>query len=87
MTRFYRLSRWDADDVIQTTWLRFLQHGHTMRDPSALSAWLMTTARRLCLRALQSHVREAPEDDAGARRGRATDELDSRVARLPSAAR
>ena len=63
VTRFYRLSSWDADDVIQDTWLAFLQHGRTLREPAAVSGWLQTTARRQSLRALQRGVRERPTGD------------------------
>ena len=63
VTRFYRLSQWDADDIIQTTWLAFLEHGRTLREPAAVSGWLMTTARRQSLRLLQSRMREQPTDD------------------------
>jgi RNA polymerase sigma factor (sigma-70 family) len=58
ITRQYRLSGWDADDVIQCTWMQFLEHGSKLREPAAISGWLVTTARRYCLRVLQSHVRE-----------------------------
>ena len=63
--RAYGLSPWDVDDVVQATWLQYLEHGHTLRDPAATGAWLETTARRLSLRLLQRRVREqpvAPED-------------------------
>jgi RNA polymerase sigma factor (sigma-70 family) len=63
VTRFYRLSQWDADDIIQTTWLAFLEHGRTLREPAAVSGWLMTTARRQSLRLLQRRMREEPTDD------------------------
>jgi RNA polymerase sigma factor (sigma-70 family) len=63
VTRSYRLSKWDADDVIQDTWLQFIQHGRALREPAAVSGWLATTARRLSLRVLQRHVRERPMDD------------------------
>jgi RNA polymerase sigma factor (sigma-70 family) len=63
VTRSYRLSSWDADDVIQSTWLQFMQHGRELREPAALSGWLMTTARRLSLRLLQRHVREQLTED------------------------
>ena len=63
VTRFYRLSKWDADDVIQTTWMQFLEHGRTLRDPAAVSGWLKTTARRQSLRVLQGQLREQPTDD------------------------
>jgi RNA polymerase sigma factor (sigma-70 family) len=63
ITRSYRLSRWDADDVIQATWLQFMQHGRALREPAALSGWLATTARRQSLLLLQRHVREQLTDD------------------------
>jgi RNA polymerase sigma factor (sigma-70 family) len=63
VTRFYRLSQWDADDVIQATWLAFLEHGRTLREPAAVSGWLVTTARRQSLRLLQGRMREQPSDD------------------------
>jgi RNA polymerase sigma factor (sigma-70 family) len=63
VTRSYRLSRWDADDVIQTTWLQFMQHGRALREPEALGGWLVTTARRQSLLVLQRHVREQLTDD------------------------
>ena len=63
VTRGYRLSDWDADDVIQSTWLAFLEHGRTLREPAAVQGWLTTTARRQSLRVLQAQVRERPTDD------------------------
>jgi RNA polymerase sigma factor (sigma-70 family) len=35
-----------AADVVQTTWLEFLRRMAEIRSPRALSAWLVTTARR-----------------------------------------
>ena len=58
VARAYGLSAWDVDDVVQATWLSYLEHGHALREPAALGAWLETTARRLSLRALQRRVRE-----------------------------
>jgi RNA polymerase sigma factor (sigma-70 family) len=69
VTRSYRLSAWDADDVIQSTWLQFMQHGRELREPAALSGWLVTTARRLSLRMLQRHVREQLMDDLSSQVG------------------
>jgi len=63
VTRSFRLSSWDADDVIQATWLQFLQHGRELREPAAVSGWLATTARRHCLRMLQRHGREQLMDE------------------------
>jgi len=62
VARSYGLSAWDVDDVVQSTWLQYLEHGHALREPAALGAWLETTARRLSLRLLQRHVREQLTD-------------------------
>jgi len=63
VVRHYRLSSWDTDDVIQSAWLQFIQHGRDLREPAAVSGWLVTTARRESLRVLQRHVREDLSDD------------------------
>ena len=44
------LNHSDAGDVAQLTWLRLWQHGHQIRDPECLPAWLAATARREGLR-------------------------------------
>jgi RNA polymerase sigma factor (sigma-70 family) len=36
----------DAEDVLQTVWLRLVSHLTEIRDPSALVAWLVVTTRR-----------------------------------------
>jgi RNA polymerase sigma factor (sigma-70 family) len=73
VARSYRLTAWDTDDVIQATWLQFMQHGRQLREPAAVSGWLATTARRYSLRILQRHVREDLRDDpaCGERSGQA----------------
>jgi RNA polymerase sigma factor (sigma-70 family) len=48
----------DADDAVQNTWIRLHKHIHSIREPSAIGAWLATTVRRESLRLMQSHVRE-----------------------------
>jgi RNA polymerase sigma factor (sigma-70 family) len=63
IARSYRLSSWDADDVVQATWLQFIRHGRSLREPAAVAGWLATTARRESLRLLQRHVREHLSDD------------------------
>jgi RNA polymerase sigma factor (sigma-70 family) len=65
--RSYGLRPWDVDDVVQNTWIQFLEHGAKLREPAAVSGWLMTTARRHCLRALQSRVREHLCEDPASR--------------------
>jgi RNA polymerase sigma factor (sigma-70 family) len=59
----YRLSQADAADVIQTTWLKLLEHLGTLRDPDRVGAWLATTARRECQRAVIQIGRMLPTDD------------------------
>jgi RNA polymerase sigma factor (sigma-70 family) len=65
IVRFYRLSPCDVDDVVQATWLRFMEHGRSLREPAAVKGWLATTARRQSLRVLQRRAREQPSDDPG----------------------
>ena len=38
----YRLGEPDAADVVQTTWLKLLEHLETIRDPDRVGAWLAT---------------------------------------------
>ena len=100
IARFYRLAPWEVDDVVQTTWLLFLEHGRSLREPAALKGWLATTARRQSLRALQRQVREQPTDEPelaeGARAPGPCEEivaaqrraaLHGAVARLPASGR
>ena len=63
VVRSYRLSAADADDVLQTTWLRLFSHIGEIREPTAVGGWLATTARRECLRLLQGPMREQLTDD------------------------
>ena len=63
IARSYGLDPWDVDDVVQNTWMQFLEHGRTLREPAAVGGWLTTTARRHSLRVLQSHVREHLSED------------------------
>jgi RNA polymerase sigma factor (sigma-70 family) len=54
----FRLQRMDIQDVAQTTWLRLLQHGHTIQDPERLAGWLAVTASRECLALLRRTSRQ-----------------------------
>jgi RNA polymerase sigma factor (sigma-70 family) len=63
IVRFYRLGPCDVDDVVQATWLRFMEHGRSLREPAAVKGWLATTARRHSLQVLQRRMREQPSDD------------------------
>jgi RNA polymerase sigma factor (sigma-70 family) len=60
--RSFRLGTAAAEDVIQTVWLRLLERGDTIREPGAVTAWLLTTARRECLAAVRRERRTAGED-------------------------
>jgi RNA polymerase sigma factor (sigma-70 family) len=46
VARAQGLAAEDAADVVQTTWLELLRRLHEIRSPQALTAWLITTARR-----------------------------------------
>jgi RNA polymerase sigma factor (sigma-70 family) len=76
----HRLSRTDAADVVQTTWLKLLEHLGTLREKRYVGAWLATTARRESLLVLRASRRVAPTDDDWSQRP------DSDPARLPEAA-
>ena len=57
-TRAYRLRHHDAEDVMQTAWLRLLTHIEQVREPARLGAYLRTTARHEGLRFLRREQRE-----------------------------
>ena len=61
----FRLQAVDVQDVAQTTWLRLIQHGHTIRDPERLAGWLAVTASRESLTVLRRTSRSSlwPADD------------------------
>ncbi|MDX6706103.1 MAG: hypothetical protein QOI48_1949 [Solirubrobacteraceae bacterium] len=63
IARVHRLGAHDVEDVTQTTWLRLLENVNTIRDPNAIGAWLVTTARRESLRIINGTRRERPTDD------------------------
>jgi RNA polymerase sigma factor (sigma-70 family) len=44
------LNESDAADVVQTTWLRLLEHIDDVREPARIASWLATTAQRESLR-------------------------------------
>jgi RNA polymerase sigma factor (sigma-70 family) len=73
VARAHGLTSVDAADVVQTSWLRLVEHLPQIRNPDAIGAWLATTARRECLRALRGTARCKPSEEievlAGADRG------------------
>ena len=46
VARAQGLDRELAEDVVQTTWLRLLDHLHNIQTPRALAGWLVTVAKR-----------------------------------------
>jgi len=62
--RAHRLARPEADDVVQTVWLRVVEHMVEIREPDRLGAWLATTARRESLRHLRNAGRSVPVGEA-----------------------
>lgn len=63
VVRSHRMRPGDAEDVFQTTWLRLVENLERLENPERLSSWLVTTARRECLRVLRRAQREVPDDD------------------------
>jgi RNA polymerase sigma factor (sigma-70 family) len=63
IARSYRLGPADAEDITQKTWLDLLEGIEQIRDPTAISGWLATVARRHAMRRIQVHVREQLTDD------------------------
>ena len=62
IARQYRLREADAADVVQTTWLRLLEHLDRLHDEERVASWLATTARRECLRVVAGTRRTIPTD-------------------------
>ncbi len=60
--RSHRLADADAADVVQTTWLRLVEHLDDIQNPDRLGAWMATTARREALRLISSGRRVTPTD-------------------------
>ena len=54
----HRLNEADAADVCQNTWLLLAENLGSLRDPSKVSGWLATIARRESLRVLALRRRE-----------------------------
>jgi RNA polymerase sigma factor (sigma-70 family) len=71
VARSYRLGEAQTADVVQTTWLRLVEHLGAIRDPDRLAGWLATTTRRACLAVLREAGRERPTDSCGERPGSA----------------
>lgn len=59
VARSFRLSESDAADVVQTTWLRLVEHLDRVDDPDRLPGWLATTVRHECLRLVRRATYES----------------------------
>jgi RNA polymerase sigma factor (sigma-70 family) len=53
----FKLVENDAADVVQTTWLRLLEHIDRLQYPERVGSWLAATARNECLRTLAARKR------------------------------
>jgi RNA polymerase sigma factor (sigma-70 family) len=63
VTQSHRLSQHDAEDVMQSTWLRLFENIGAVRAPRAVGSWVATTARRESLRSVQVARRHEPTED------------------------
>jgi RNA polymerase sigma factor (sigma-70 family) len=65
VARGLHLDQADAEDAIQTTWLRLVENLDALREPEHVGAWLVTTARRECLATLRrrDRVRSGLDDE------------------------
>lgn len=57
ITTRFKLSESDAADVVQTTWMRLIEHIDKIEQPGRVGSWLATTARNECLRHVAAHKR------------------------------
>jgi RNA polymerase sigma factor (sigma-70 family) len=55
--------RQTAEDVVQVAWLTLLRKAESVRDPQAVVAWMMTTARREAWRAVRKTALPHHVDD------------------------
>jgi RNA polymerase sigma factor (sigma-70 family) len=52
----------DAEDVVQSSWVSLLSHLDTIREPAAITAWLVTTTRREAWKVAASRRKARPAD-------------------------
>jgi len=57
ITREFKLVESDAADVVQTTWMRLIEHIDRLQHPERVASWLAATARNECLRCLAARKR------------------------------
>ena len=78
------LSPPDCEDVFQSTWLALHRSIPSIREPGALAAWILTTARRESLAALRARRESAASPDASADDGGAPDRESDPMQQLQS---
>jgi RNA polymerase sigma factor (sigma-70 family) len=74
ITREFKLVESDAADVVQTTWMRLIEHIDRLRHPERVGSWLAATARNECLRSLAVRKRFVFANEDGVFDGPADDE-------------
>jgi RNA polymerase sigma factor (sigma-70 family) len=57
ITSEFKLVESDAADVVQTTWMRLIEHIDRLQHPERVGSWLAATARNECLRCLAARKR------------------------------
>jgi len=60
IARSFRMNDADAADVVQTAWLRLVEHLDGIREPERLGSWLATTVRRECYNVRRRTARVEP---------------------------
>ena len=56
------LSQGDAEDVVQTAWMRLITHLDGIHDAAALTGWLVTTTKREAWRVRAAGRKQLPAD-------------------------
>jgi RNA polymerase sigma factor (sigma-70 family) len=85
VARGFRLTESDVDDIGQNVWMLLLEHVDRIREPRALPAWLITTARRESLRLIRQERRSIPVDPhahASETESATDDDIDANLMRL-----
>ncbi|HTU07727.1 MAG TPA: sigma-70 family RNA polymerase sigma factor [Trebonia sp.] len=57
ITARFKLIESDAADVVQTTWMRLIEHIDRIEQPDRIGSWLASTARNECLRHVAARKR------------------------------
>ena len=79
--RGYRLPGNDVDDLVQIVCLRLFENLGRIRMPQALPAWIVTTARRECLRLVRRRGQLIPVDSVAELEGHETRAVDADLLR------